>query len=41
MIQNLESLEQIRAEAVKQLDDALTAALENSPPEEGIKNYNH
>lgn len=28
-------------EAVKQLDDALTAALENSPPEAGIKNYNH
>ena len=28
-------------EAVKQLNDALTAALENSPPEEGIKNYNH
>lgn len=28
-------------EAVKQLEDALTAALENSPPEEGIKNYNH
>ena len=28
-------------EAVAQLDAALTAALENSPPEEGIKNYNH
>ena len=28
-------------ETVKQLDDALTAALQNSPPEEGIKNYNH
>ena len=28
-------------EAIKQLDAALTAALENSPPEEGIKNYNH
>ena len=28
-------------EAVSQLDAALTAALENSPPEEGIKNYNH
>lgn len=28
-------------EAVTQLEDALTAALKNSPPEEGIKNYNH
>lgn len=28
-------------EAVKQLDEALTAALKNSPPEDGIKNYNH
>ena len=28
-------------EAIKQLDEALKAALENSPPEEGIKNYNH
>ena len=28
-------------EAVKQLDEALTAALKNSPPEAGIKNYNH
>lgn len=27
--------------AVAQLEDALNAALENSPPEEGIKNYNH
>ena len=27
--------------AVTQLTDALTAALENSPPEAGIKNYNH
>lgn len=28
-------------EAVKQLDEALKAALVNSPPEAGIKNYNH
>lgn len=28
-------------EAIAQLDAALKAALENSPPEEGIKNYNH
>ena len=27
--------------AVTQLEDALNAALKNSPPEEGIKNYNH
>ena len=27
-------------EAVTQLEDALTTALENAPPEEGIKNYN-
>ena len=28
-------------EAIAQLDAALKAALENSPPEAGIKNYNH
>lgn len=28
-------------EAISQLDAALNAALENSPPEAGIKNYNH
>jgi hypothetical protein len=28
-------------EAIKQLDAALKAALQNSPPEAGIKNYNH
>lgn len=28
-------------EAVKQLEEGLTTALKNSPPEEGIKNYNH
>ena len=28
-------------DAVKQLNEALTAALKNSPPEAGIKNYNH
>lgn len=27
-------------EAVTQLEDALITALENAPPEEGIKNYN-
>ena len=28
-------------DALVQLEEGVKAALENSPPEEGIKNYNH